>query len=103
MVFGKGILINLDDGDPETRTIRTCVAKDGGMFLLEITRPILESEDPQKLVANCCRVIDGRLNTAITLSPEAFYAIAQASVDLLNRIADAPEESRFTAPETEPI
>lgn len=103
MKFGKGSLINLDD-EEGGRTVRTCVARDGKQFLLEINRPVVETdEEAQKAAENCCKIKDGRMITAITLSPEAFYAILTAGCQLAQRIDEAPEETKFTAPETESI
>jgi len=101
MEFGKGTLVRLDGDDPESRTVRMCVKKDGSLFLLELDRHVVETdEEAQKMAANCCKIADGRMITAITLSPEAFYGILQAGVHLAERIEKSPEETKFTAPES---
>lgn len=98
MKYGKGILIKLDEGDQETRTVRTCVVPDGSLFLLEIVRPIVETEEEaHDATCRCCKIIDGKLHTTVHLSPEAFYAVLQAAMGLATRIAESPEESKFTA------
>lgn len=102
MKFGKGEIVNLDGDDPETRTVRTCVKRDGSLYLLEITRPVIETPgEAQKAAENCCKIVDGRMVTAILVSPECFYGILEAGFKLVQRIMDAPEETRYTAPETE--
>lgn len=103
MKFGKGSLVNLDN-KADGRTVRTCVARDGKLFLLEINRPVVESdEEAQKAAENCCKIIDGRMITTIILTPEAFFAMLIAGYQLAQRIEDAPEESKFTAPGTESV
>ncbi len=104
MKFGKGELVNLDGDDPETRTVRTCVKRDGSLYLLEITRPIVETpEEAQKAAEICCQIVDGRMVTAILVSPECFHGILEAGIKLVQRIMDSPEETRFTAPEIESV
>lgn len=100
MKFGKGELVKLDGDDPESRTVRACVKRDGSLYLLEITRPVVESpEEAQQAAENCCKIVDGRMVTAILVSPECFNGILQAGIQLVQRIMDAPEETRYTAPE----
>lgn len=101
MQYGKGILVKIDLDDPESRTVRTCVTQDGSLFLLEITRPILDGEDAQKQSENCCRIVDGRMITAIHLSPESFNAMLQSGIDLVTRIIEAPEDTRYLGAEVE--
>jgi hypothetical protein len=101
--FGKGELVNLDGDDPESRTVRTCVKRDGSLYLLEITRLIETPEEAQKAAEICCQIVDGRMVTAILVSPECFHGILEAGIKLVQRIMDAPEETRYTAPETESV
>lgn len=92
--WGKGNVVTFNDG----RAVRTCVSKDGNSYLLEFTKPLEEditTEEAQTMYGPLVQVRDGKLLTAVFLTPEAFCAMLSAGTLLYTRIMKAPANPNF--------
>lgn len=89
LTWGLGNLAVID----EHRSARVCMHPTGKRFLIELISPPLSKMPLQEELqlhrnAKVSLTPDGKIKTAITLTPEAFYAMMQAGCVLATRVAN---------------